>query len=163
MGKLMTTRGAFLICIAFCSAIQSQPNSAEAEIRAARQASNAAIQHRDIAAFASSLADDFVMIRGNGGLVPSRQAYIEVFGEDFANPKAIRYQRVADKIEISKAAPLAAEHGHWVGTLPDGTQAYGGTYMAMWRRAEAGWKIRSELFVVLFCNDEPSCAGYRKP
>lgn len=158
----MTTRLAFLLCSALCAAM-SQSNPAEAEIRAARLASNAAIQRHDIKAFASTLATDFVMIRGNGVLVPSRQAYIDVFTQDFADPKAIRYERLADKIELSNAAPLAAELGHWTGTLPDGTQAYGGTYMAMWRRTEAGWKIRSELFVVLFCKDAASCAGYRKP
>jgi ketosteroid isomerase-like protein len=159
----MTTPLTLLIFTAFCTAIQCQPISTEAEIRAARQVSNAAIQRHDIKTFASTLADDFVMIRGNGALIPSRQAYIDLFNQDFTDPKAIRYERIADKIEISNAAPLAAEHGHWVGRLPDGTQAYGGSYMAMWRRTEAGWKIRSELFVVLTCSDDASCAGYRKP
>jgi len=159
----MATRLTFLICIAFCTAMQSQPNSAEAEIRTARQTSNAAIQRRDIKAFAATLAPDFIMIRGNGALVPSRQAYIDLFTHDFADPKAVRYERIADKIEISNAELLAAEHGHWIGTLPDGTRAYGGSYMAMWRRTDEGWKIRSELFVVLSCGDDASCAGYRKP
>jgi ketosteroid isomerase-like protein len=159
----MTTRLTFLIFTAFCTAIQCQPNPAEAEIRGARQVSNESIQRHDIKTFASTLAPDFVMIRGNGALIPTRQAYIDLFVHDFGDPKAIRYERVADKIEISNAAPLAAEHGHWVGMLPDGTQAYGGTYMAMWRRTEAGWKIRSELFVVLTCSDDASCSGYRKP
>jgi ketosteroid isomerase-like protein len=157
----MLTRLTFLILIAFCTVIQCQPNPAEAEIRAARQLSNVSILRHDIKGFASSLAADFVMIRGNGALVPSRQAYIDLFTHDFADPKAIRYERVPDKIEISTAAPLAAEHGHWIGKLPDGAQAYGGTYMAMWRKTEAGWKIRSELFVVLSCSDDASCAGYR--
>lgn len=159
----MSPRCAVFVFIAFCSTAWSQPITAEAEIRAARQGSNAAIQHRDIKAFAATLADDFVMIRGNGALVPSRQAYIDTFTHDFADPKAIRYERISDKIEISNAAPLAAEYGHWIGRLPDGTQAYGGGYMAMWRRTDAGWKIRSELFVVLSCSDDASCAGYRKP
>ena len=158
----MTIQLAFLLCTFSLTAL-SQSNPAESEIRAARQASNTAIQHHDIKAFASTLANDFVMIRGNGALVPSRQAYIDMFVEDFANPKAIRYERVVDKIELSDAAPLAAEHGHWIGRLPDGTQAYGGSYMALWRRTEAGWKFRSELFVMLFCTDEASCSGYRKP
>lgn len=158
----MITRLAILLCTVLGAAM-SQSSPADAEIRAVRQASNAAIQRHDIKAFASSLAADFVMIRGNGVLVPSRQAYIDMFTQDFADPKAVRYQRVADKIELSNAAPLAAEHGHWIGTLPDGTQAYGGAYMAMWRRTEAGWKIRSELFVMLYCKDDASCAGYRKP
>jgi|SRR5579862_847656 len=159
----MATRYAVLIFIAFCTTIWSQPVTAEAEIRAVRQASNGAIQHRDIKSFASTLTDDFMMIRGNGALVSSRQAYIDMFTQDFTDPKAIRYERIADKIEISNAAPLAAEHGHWIGRLPDGTQAYGGSYMAMWRRTEAGWKIRSELFVLLSCSDDASCASYRKP
>ena len=159
----MASRFTVLIFTAFCTAIQCQPNPAEAEIRAARQASNIAMQHRDIKAFASTLAADFVIIRGNGVLIPSRQAYIDLFNDDFADPKAIRYERVADKIELSNAAPLAAEHGHWIGMLPDGTHAFGGTYMAMWRRTETGWKIRSELFVVLYCSDDASCTGYQKP
>ena len=158
----MTTRLTVLIFSAFCMVAQTQPNS-EAEIRAARQASNEAIRRHDIKTFATSLAPDFVMIRGNGVLVPSRQAYIDVFTQDFANPNAIRYERIPDKVEISNAAPLAAEHGHWIGTRSDGTRAYGGTYLAMWRRTEAGWSIRSELFVMLFCDDGPSCAGYRQP
>jgi ketosteroid isomerase-like protein len=157
------TKLTVLFLTAFCLAVQAQPASAEDEIRAARRGSNDAMRRHDIQVFASSLATDFVMIRGNGVLVPSRQAYIDLLAHDFADPKAVRYERIADKVEISKAAPLAAEHGHWIGTHPDGKRAYGGTYVAMWRQTEAGWKIRSELFVVLFCDDGPSCAGYRKP
>lgn len=161
--RMMTARLFVLILATFCVTVQSQPKTAEAEIRGARQASNEALQRHDIKAFATSLAADFVMIRGNGLLVPSRQAYIDMFAHDFADPKAIGYERIPDSVEMSRAAPLAAEHGHWIGTHPDGTKAYGGTYLAMWRGTDAGWKIRSELFVVLFCDDGPSCAGYRKP
>ncbi len=162
LAKSMSTRLTVLIFTIFSAVAQSQPKSAEAEIRGARAVSNNAIQHRDIKTFAASLDTDFVMIRGNGVLVPSRQAYIDMFTSDFADPEAIRYERIPDKVEISNAAPLAAEHGHWIGTRPDGSRAYGGTYLAMWRKTEAGWKIRSELFVVLVCDDGPSCVGYRK-
>ena len=31
----------------------------------------------------------------------------------------------------------------------DGKRAFGGSYLAMWRRGERGWQIRSELFVLL--------------
>ena len=141
----------------------AQPNTdAAAEIRAARQRSNQAIAKRDIAAFGESVAPDFVMIRANGSFTPSRQAYVDRFGADFKDPNTVRYERVPDKIDISAAAPLAAEHGHWTATRPNGQKAYGGTYLAMWRRTEAGWKIRSELFVVLTCDDEAACAEYRK-
>jgi ketosteroid isomerase-like protein len=159
----MLKRLTLLTFIVLCPAVQSQIKSPEAEIRTARQASNAALRSHDLKAFADSLDTDFVMIRGNGVLVPSRRAYIDTFRKDFADPKAVRYERIPDNVQISNAAPLAAEHGHWVGTRPDGSAAYGGTYLAMWRGTASGWKLRSELFVVLTCADSASCAGYRKP
>jgi len=161
MRKKQLGRLAVLCFFTIGATAQAQPNPAEAEIRAARRESNRAIQHSDLRAFAASLADDFVMIRGNGTLVPSRSEYIEVFKKDFADPRSVRYERIADKVEISNAAPVAAEHGHWIGTRSDGKRAYGGTYLAMWKRTKSGWKIRSELFVVLTCEDDAACAGYR--
>lgn len=123
--------------------------SDETEIRAARKASNAAIKSRDIKAFGASLDSEFALTRSDGTLVPSRAAYIERFKGLFADPKAVLFERIADKIEVSKALPLAAEHGHWIAFNPDGSRAYSGTYMAMWRKASDGWKIRSELYVRL--------------
>src|SRR5450756_1112744 len=137
--------------------------AARAEIHAAREASNQALQHRDIQAFAASLDSDFVMIRGNGVLVPTRQAYIDTFSKDFADPESVSYRRVPVSVVISNAAPVAAEKGDWYGRRPDGKLAYEGTYMAMWHKTASGWKLRSELFVVLGCADEAACAAYRKP
>jgi len=159
----VNTRLAVPFFVVFCLAAYSQTDSAESEIRATRQASNNAIKRHDPKAFGASLDTDFSMIRGNGVFVPSRQDYIDQFAHDFADPKAILYERIPEKVEISRAAPLAAEHGHWIGTHADGKRAYGGTYLAMWRKTAAGWKIRSELFVVLVCADGPACDGYRKP
>ena len=102
------------------------------------------------------------MVRGSGAFVPSRQAYIDQFEADFKDPKSVRYERIPDKIELSSVSPLAAEHGHWQGTLPNGNKAYSGTYLAMWRQIDGKWKIRSELFVVLHCEDDAACAAYRK-
>ncbi len=144
-------------------AMAQAPVSDEGTIRALRAESNAALKRHDLAKFGETLDTDFVMVRGSSGFVPTRQAYLDTFAEDFKKPQSIGYERVVDSIEISEAAPLAAEHGHWVGTHADGSQAYGGTYLAMWRKGAGGWKIRSELFVVLHCYDEASCAGYRKP
>lgn len=152
----------FLIFAVLCPVASAQPNPAETEIRAIRNASNEALKRHDIKTFAQSMDEDLVMIRGNGDFTPSKQAYIDRFAHDFADPKAVRYERIPDKVDISDAAPLASEQGHWIGTHADGSRAYGGTYLAMWRKTPAGWKIRSELFVVLTCYDRPSCAGYRK-
>jgi ketosteroid isomerase-like protein len=126
--------------------------SAALEIRALRDASNLAIAARDLPAIASALADDFVVIIGDGTLL-TRATYLEAFAHTFAQPVPLRYERIADTIHLSASLPLAAEHGHWVGiqpgSLPDGTVLFTGTYMAMWRHSAAGWKLRSELFVTL--------------
>ena len=156
----MTFRAVAVLCAVV---LQAQTNPAESEIRAARRASNEALRRHDLKAFASSLDGDFLMVRGNGTLTPSRQAYLDLFAADFENRQAIGYERVADRVDISTAAPLAAEHGHWIGTYRDGRRAYSGTYLAMWRKTDGGWKLRSELFVVLSCEDAQACAAYRKP
>lgn len=132
----------------------------EEQIRGIRAQSNQAIVTSDIAAFSASLADDFVMVRGSG-LFSTREQYIESFREDFRDGRSVRYERIVDRVDISKAAPLAAEHGHWVGRLPGGKAASTGTYLAMWRSTSAGWKIRSELFVMMTCDDTAFCAAYK--
>ena len=133
----------------------------EAKIRAVRAESNRAIQAGDIQAFAASLSDDFVVVVGNGELL-TREQYVAAFEADFKTPGSVRYERVIDSVDLSTAVPLAAEHGHWVGRLPDGHVLYTGTYMAMWRQTEAGWRLRSELFVSLTCADQASCETYKK-
>jgi ketosteroid isomerase-like protein len=130
--------------------------SAALEIRALRDASNLAIAARDLPAIASALADDFVVIIGDGTLL-TRATYLEAFAHTFAQPVPLRYERIADTIHLSASLPLAAEHGHWVGiqpgirpgSQPEGAVLFTGTYMAMWRHSAAGWKLRSELFVTL--------------
>jgi ketosteroid isomerase-like protein len=149
-----------LACVALAAA-QVQPDPVS-RIRAVRERSNRALAMHNIKSFTESLAEDFVIVRGNGVFVPSRQAYIRDFEADFRNPDSVRYERIPDKIEISSVSPLAAEHGHWTATLPNGKRAYSGTYLAMWRRGKTEWQIRSELFVLLACADEAACAVYRK-
>lgn len=161
-GRILTLLGTLALGAAACAQSPEAHSRDEAGIRAARQASNDAMQRRDVAGFTAALDADYTMVRGNGTAVSSRQAYVELFTRDFADPKSVRFQRVPEKIEISKAAPLAAEHGRWTGRRPDGSLAYSGTYLAMWRRHGSGWKIRSELFVVLDCADEAACAAYRQ-
>lgn len=150
---------AVVFCLLATLQVAKAQNAQAAEIKAARERSNRAIAARDLETFSESLTDDFVMVRGSGAFVQSRDAYIALFRQDFADPTSTVYQRICDKIEISNAAPLAAEHGHWVGKVK-GKSAYSGTYLAMWRHTAAGWKIRSELFVVLTCGDAEICKDY---
>jgi len=141
----------------------AQTPGADGEIRAARRASNEALKNHDLKAFAASLDPELIVVAGRGTFVPSRQAYLDLFAKDFTDPKALRYERLVDSIEVNEDAPLAAEHGHWAGINPNGRRAIGGTYLAMWRRSDAGWKIRSELFVLLTCYDPAACERYRHP
>lgn len=122
---------------------------AASQIRAARERSNRALVSRDIRAFAASLAPNFVMITGDGSFVKSRHDYMDLFEAEFSDPSVASYERIPDKIEVSAVAPVAAEHGHWIATLPNGKRSCSGTYLAMWRQAGGEWKIRSELFVIL--------------
>lgn len=149
----------FFCCVALAAA--QSPADSESQIRSLRARSNRALAKHDKAAFAATLAPDFVIVRGNGAFM-NRQDSIDTLAADFNKPDAVRYERTPDKIEISSVAPLAAEHGHWIAVLPSGRTAYSGTYLAMWRRTESGWQIRSELFVLLGCGDQAACAGYRK-
>jgi len=139
-----------------------QPDEA-ARIRAIRQQSNRAMAAGDFTTFAASLTPDFVITRGNGTFVGDRKAYLEATAAARKAPGAIRYERITDKVQVSTAAPAAAEHGHWIASLPNGKPAYSGTYLAMWRRTGTEWKIRSELFVLLECHDTPACQAYANP
>ncbi len=147
----------FLI-VAASSFAQNSPD--QDSIHGLRSASNAAIAASDTKGFAASLDQDFVVVTGNGSLL-SREAYIAAFARDFQDPRSVRFERIADSIEISRSVPLAAEHGHWVGRLPGGPVIFSGTYLAMWRKAGSGWKLRSELFVSLECKDAAACESYR--
>ena len=140
----------------------AQKRAPEYEVRAGRAKSNQAMEAHDAQAFAAMLTGDFSMISGNGKAQTSGQKYVELIAARWKDPKAVRLERVTDKVEISAVGPLAAEHGHWTALLPDGRKAYGGTYLAMWRKEANGWKIRSELFVALSCDDAAVCADYMK-
>lgn len=139
-----------LLSIPTHSQTPTTPAQDEAEIRAARAFSNKSIVRRNLLGLGVSLDTDFVAILGDGTFVPSRDAYLKLFKRSFDLPKmALSYKRIADTVEVSTIKPLAAEHGHWISTFPDGSIAYTGTYMAVWRPTAEGWKIRSELYVTL--------------
>jgi ketosteroid isomerase-like protein len=154
-----TRRAAVLLAASLATYAHASPE--EASIRAIRAASNHAIQAGDIAALAASLADDFVVIVGNGVLL-TRDQYIAAFEHDFKTPGSVRYERIVDSVDLSSSVPLAAEHGHWIGRLPDGQVLFTGTYMAMWRHTGSTWQLRSELFISLTCTDPAACDSYRK-
>lgn len=128
-------------------------------IRAVRLKSNRAINAHDLPALVSTMLPEMEVTGGNGGHLSGRAAMEASFANTFADPTFGGYVREMDRIDVSTAQPLAAEHGHWVGRWrrPDGVQVVQGVYLAMWRRTEDGWKIRSELFVTLSCTGSRQC------
>lgn len=98
---------------------------------------------------------------GSGRHITGRDSVRALFAKTFADAAFLDYVRTTDSVQISTLNPLAAEHGHWVGRWqrPDGIQHVRGTYLAMWRQTEAGWKLRSELFVSLSCDGSKACGN----
>jgi hypothetical protein len=60
--------------------------------------------------------------------------------------------RTPDRIEVSQEYLLAAGSRTWAGTR--GSVRTGGTYSAMWRKSVREWRVRSELFVALYCEGD---------
>ena len=130
------------------------------EVRAMRQRSNAAIAAHDIDAFAATLLPEVIVTSGNGGVLVGRDSVRASLARAFADPTFVDYVRVTDRVELSVVRPTAAEHGHWTGhwRTASGQEEISGTYLAMWRRTDAGWRVRSELFVSLACRGPRMCA-----
>jgi ketosteroid isomerase-like protein len=128
----------------------TDPAQDEATIRAARAHSNRSIARRNLLGVGDSLAEDFVVIIGDGTFVPNRAAYLKLFKQGFDAPKtSLNYERIPDRVDVSSDTSLASEQGQWIATSFNGSVAFTGTYAAMWRNTANGWKIRSELYVTL--------------
>ena len=135
-----------------------EPPSA-AEVRAVRTRSNAAIAAHDIDGFTATLLPEVVVTTGAGGLLVGRDSVRASLARSFADPMFVTYVRTTDRVDVSGFRPLAAEHGHWTGhwRTANVDEEISGTYLAMWRRTDAGWRVRSELFVALVCRGERRC------
>lgn len=131
----------------------------ETMIRALRTQSNRAIADRDLMAFGQTMLPDIEVTRGSGTHVSGRDSVLTSVAVQFKDAAFLGYVRVTDSIRVSTSGTLAAEHGHWTGRFqrPDGVQTLTGVYLAMWRKTDAGWKIRSELFVSLACTGSVAC------
>lgn len=128
-------------------------------IRALREQSNQAIQHRDLKGFGETMMPEIDVTRGSGSHVSGRDSVLASVAVQFKDPDFLGYVRTPDSIQVSSSNPLAAEHGHWMGRFrrSDGIQRITGTYLTMWRKTGQGWKIRSELFVSLACTGSAAC------
>jgi ketosteroid isomerase-like protein len=114
-------------------------------IREARLEQNRAIAAGDVERAASFWTEDVSARRGLGAAVSGRDEYRKMLG-----PSPVIYERIPEKIEVSKRWPLAFESGIWVGRA-SGAEIVRGRYSAQWVKRDGRWLIRSEVFVALTC------------
>lgn len=149
-------------CSTVSKAIEAIASAApDPDIREVRSRSNRAIAAHDLEGVVATLTPDVVVTGGNGGVLVGRDTVRASFRRSFADTTFIDFLRTPDSITVSTARPaLAAEHGHWMGRYhtANGIEDIGGVYLAMWRRTNDGWRIRSELFVSLTCHGPRMCA-----
>jgi len=135
-----------------------------AQVRAAREASNAAFAARDVDRIASFWTENVSITAGSGTAAIGRNVWREAIAAQFERYPDVLYVRMPDAVNVSDVAPLASEHGTWRGSwsTENGPVVSAGDYQAMWRRGPEGWRLRSQLFVTLSCEGS-GCGATRTP
>jgi ketosteroid isomerase-like protein len=117
-------------------------------IRAKRKLTNRLIAAHDAARLRPHLADDMLLIVGDGELISGADAVVAAFASQFADPAFVAYVRTTEQVELADDGRRAAETGHWVGSWKGGLEV-SGVYMAAWREARGDWLLERELYVTL--------------
>ena len=136
-----------------CSVSLGAQEHDAALIQEARLRSNQAIADHDIDGILAELDSAYQATAGSGRFLRGRATMGEAFAAQFADfPDAV-YVRSAESVEIADSRLLGFETGTWVGTwtTPAGPLRTGGRYSASWSKGSGAWRLRSELFVTLFC------------
>lgn len=121
---------------------------AETAIRARRKLTNRLIAAHDAPRLRSHLADDMLLIVGDGDLIQGADAVVQAFAGQFADAAFIDYVRTTDTVEVAQGGGRAAETGRWIGRWTGGVEL-GGVYMAAWRERRGQWLLERELYVTL--------------
>ena len=122
--------------------------AADTAIRAKRKLTNRLIAAHDAARLRPHLADDVLLIVGDGELIQGADAVTVAFAGQFADPAFVAYVRTAETVEVADDGRRAAESGRWVGTWKGGSEM-SGVYLAAWREARGQWLLERELYVTL--------------
>lgn len=135
------------------------PATVEAEIRALRAQSNAAIAAHDAAGMKALFLPDATILPGANGAALGMDGFDARIGATFADPTFVSYVRLPDTIAVAKSGRRAAETGRWVGIWrkPDGDMRVTGVYQAMWLPTSVGWRLKNESFVTLACTGSRDC------
>jgi ketosteroid isomerase-like protein len=120
----------------------------EVAVRAKRKLTNRLIAAHDAARLRPHLADDVVLIAGDGALIVGADAVVAAFAGQFADPAFVAYVRTTETVELTDDGRRAAESGRWVGRWKGGAEM-AGAYMAAWRVNQGQWLLERELYVTL--------------
>jgi ketosteroid isomerase-like protein len=120
-------------------------------IRLARASFNRALAEADLAAIGPLLAPDAILVAGtDSAVIAGRKAQLLAWKREFASVERAIYTRTPETIIVSPIAPIAFEHGRWLGVSAATGQALAsGTYTAKWRAIGADWRIEAELYLTL--------------
>jgi ketosteroid isomerase-like protein len=117
-------------------------------IRAKRKLTNRLIAAHDAVRLRPHLADDMLLIVGDGGLIQGADAVVTAFAGQFADAGFVDYVRNTGTVELADDGRRAAETGHWVGRWK-GRVEMGGVYLAAWRENRGQWLLERELYITL--------------
>ena len=120
-------------------------------IRAKRKLTNRLIAARDAARLRPHLADDMMLIVGDGALIQGADAVVAAFAGQFADNAFMAYVRSTDTVELAADGHRAAETGRWVGRWRGGVEV-SGVYLAAWRERHGQWLLERELYITLRTN-----------
>lgn len=134
----------------------------EAQIRAARARSNAAIAVHDLDAIAAEWMPEVTVLSSTGAAATGIAANRANLARQFERRPDTLYVRTSVLVAVLKEWAVASERGEWVGTWtePDGPLRIGGSYEAQWRCVEGRWLIQGELFVPVFCQGGAYCRAH---
>ncbi len=131
----------FVLCVHYATA-----QTADAQIRAVRAASNEAIARHDAQGIVRDMLQDYSIVTGKGQHMQGRDSMLVFWQKTFNVMPGVVYHRLALSIVISQNDSLAWETGQWTA---EHSYSNGGNYSAMWRKTENSWKLAAELFVSL--------------
>lgn len=121
--------------------------SSIAAICARRKLTNRLIADHDAARLKPFLDVDCHLITGDGAVLMGREAVLNAFAKQFADPGFVTYVRTTGEVRIDTAGNRASETGEWVATWADSRAS--GVYLACWRKITGQWVIESELYITL--------------
>lgn len=155
---IVTSRSVILALLVVLTAeiAWSQDTRDKQLILEARARSDAGIASQDVAAVMAEMDSLYHVTGGYSGFATSRKHRAEVFEMEFEADPPVVYVRSPEFVEVSESRTRASETGtSWGGESgTEGGSTYGGWYAAHWVKTDAGWKIRPEVFVSLFSNQQ---------